>query len=152
YDALLAVATTDRAYAFLVPSAIKSINASQVDDLRRGKIEPALHDGDWSGAAVAAANGLNRSPHSSARVILGALAVIAVAVAVLLVVMRYRRRRRRAAALAAARRVDPTDANALAAVPLDTLDDLSRSIVVEVDNAVRTSFNELTLAVDEFGE
>src|SRR5271168_3948412 len=30
YDALLAVATTDRAYAFLVPSAVKSVSASQV--------------------------------------------------------------------------------------------------------------------------
>jgi TPM domain len=153
YDALLAVATAGRAYAFLVPSAIKSVNASQVDDLRRGKIEPALHDGDWSGAAIAAANGLDTSPHSSARVVFPvALGVIAVAVAVLLVVMRYRRRRRRAAALAAARHVDPTDASALGAVPLEALDDLSREIVVEVDNAVRTSSNELTLAIDEFGE
>ena len=79
--------------------------------LRRSKIEPALRDGDWSGAAVAAANGLNTSPASSGRVIL--LAALGVhsssRVVVLLVVMRYRRRRRRAAALAAARRVDPTD-------------------------------------------
>ncbi len=37
-------------------------------------------------------------------------------------------------------------------MPLDTLDELSRSIVVEVDNAVRTSENELALAVEEFGE
>src|ERR1700739_1641954 len=59
YDALLAVSATGREYAFLVPSAIKSVNARQVDELRRNKIEPALHDGDWSGAAVAAANGLN---------------------------------------------------------------------------------------------
>ncbi|OBG22725.1 TPM domain-containing protein [Mycobacterium sp. 852002-51057_SCH5723018] len=153
YDALLAVATTGRAYAFLVPSAIKSINASQVDDLRRDKIEPALHDGDWSGAAIAAANGLDTTPHSSARVILlVGLGVVSVAMAALLVVMRYRRGRRRAAALAAARRVDPTDANGLAAVPLETLDDLSREVVVDVDNAVRTSSNELTLAIDEFGE
>ena len=153
YDALLAVSTTGRAYAFFVPSAIKSVNASQVDQLRRSKIEPALRDGDWSGAAVAAANGLNTSPSSSGRVILlAALSIIVVVVVVLLVVMRYRRRRRRAAALAAARRVDPTDPTALAAVPQEALDDLSRSMVVEVDNAVRTSSNELTLAIDEFGE
>jgi hypothetical protein len=153
YDALLAVSATGREYAFLVPSAIKSVNARQVDELRRNKIEPALHDGDWSGAAVAAANGLNASPHSPGPVILlVALGVIVVAVALLLVVIRYRRRRRRTAALAAARRVDPTDAAALAAVPLEALDDLSRSMVVEVDNAVRTSSNELTLAIDEFGE
>ncbi|BBX62333.1 UPF0603 protein [Mycobacterium saskatchewanense] len=152
YDALLAVATTARAYAFLVPSAVKSVNATQVDDLRRNKIEPALHNNDWSGAAVAAAKGLDPSAHSSAPlVLLAALGVIGVAVVLLLVVMRYRRRRRRAAELAAARRVDPTDATALAAVPLEALEDLSRSMVVEVDNAVRTSANELDLAVDEFG-
>jgi hypothetical protein len=37
-------------------------------------------------------------------------------------------------------------------VPIGALDDLSKSIVVEVDNAVRTSANELVLAVEEFGE
>ena len=153
YDALLAVATTGRAYAFLVPSTVKSINASQVDELRRNKIEPALHNGDWSGAAVAAANGLNTSPGSSGRVILlVALAVILIAGIILLLVTRYRGRRRRAAELAAARRVDPTDVNALAAVPLQALDDLSRSMVVDVDNALRTSSNELDLAIAEFGE
>lgn len=153
YDALLAVSTTGRAYAFLVPSAIKTVNASQVDDLRRNQIEPALRAGDWSGAAVAAANGLDSTPRSPGRVILlVALGVIVIAGVLLVLVMRYRTRRRRAAALAAARQVDPTDVNALAAVPLEALDDLSRSMVVEVDNALRTSSNELALAVDEFGE
>lgn len=153
YDALLAVATGSRAYAFLVPSTVKSVNARQVDDLRRNKIEPALHNGDWSGAAVAAANGLNTSPGSSGRVaLLVTLAIILVALAALLLVMRYRSRRRRAAELAAARRVDPTDSQALAAVPLQALDDLSRGLVVDVDNAVRTSSNELDLAIAEFGE
>ncbi|OBF11229.1 TPM domain-containing protein [Mycobacterium sp. 852002-10029_SCH5224772] len=153
YDALLAVATTSRAYAFLVPSTIKSVNASQVDDLRRNKIEPALHSGDWSGAAVAAANGLDASPGSSGRVILLAtLAGILIALAGLLLVMRYRGRRRRAEALAAARRIDPTDVDALAALPLQALDDLSRALVVEVDNALRTSANELDLAVGEFSD
>ncbi|OBJ03846.1 hypothetical protein A5624_02870 [Mycobacterium sp. 1482292.6] len=152
YDALLAVGTHSREYAFLVPSTVKGVTANQVDKLRRNKIEPALHDGDWSGAAVAAANGLDTSPDSSGRVaLLAVLAGILVALAVLLLVMRYRGRRRRAAALAAARRVDPTDADALAAVPPQALDDLSRELVVDVDNALRTSANELDLAVTEFG-
>lgn len=153
YDALLAVGTSSHEYAFLVPSTIKSVNANQVDKLRRNKIEPALHNGDWSGAAVAAANGLDTSPDSSGRVaLLVILAGILVALAILLLVMRHRGRRRRAAALAAARRVDPTDADALAAVPPQALDDLSRELVVDVDNALRTSANELDLAVTEFGE
>jgi predicted nucleic acid-binding Zn-ribbon protein len=85
-------------------------------------------------------------------VLLIVLGVIVLVVVVLLIVMRYRNRRRRAAALAAARRVDPTDENALADVPLEALDDLSRLMVVGVDNAVRTSSNELALAIDEFGQ
>lgn len=152
YDALLAVATTGRAYAFLVPSGVKGVTQTQVDELRRNEIEPALREGDWRGAAVSAANGLNATPNSSSRFwLLASLGVIIVAVVALILVMRYRRRRRRAADLAAARQVDPTNPTALAAVPLATLDDLSRSMVVRVDNAVRTSSNELALAIDEFG-
>jgi len=147
------VGTSSRSYAFLVPPSVNSVNASQVDELRRSKIEPALRNGDWRGAAVAAADGLNRTPSSSGPVVLlVALGVVVTAMVVLVLVMRYRRRRRRAAELAAARRVDPTDVNALAAVPLEALDDLSRSMVVDVDNALRTSSNELALAIDEFGE
>lgn len=67
YDALLAVATTGRAYAFLVPSGVKGVTQAQVDELRRNEIEPALREGDWRGAAVSAANGLNARPNSSNR-------------------------------------------------------------------------------------
>jgi hypothetical protein len=153
YDSLLAVSSTGRAYAFLVPSTVRSVSQSQVDDLRRTQIEPALRAGNWSGAAVAAANGLNRPPDYSGRILLlVVLGVLVIAVVLFWVLMRYRARRRRAAALAAARRVDPTDEDALAAVPLQALGDLSRAMVVEVDNALRTSANELALAIDEFGK
>jgi predicted nucleic acid-binding Zn-ribbon protein len=151
-DAVLAVSSTGRAYAFLVPTTVRSIKPSEVDDLRRTQIEPALRNGDWSGAAVAAANGLNRPPDYTGRIVLlVVLAATVVAVVVLLIVMRRRARRRRAIALAAARRVNPTDPNALAEVSPQALDDLSRSMVVDVDNALRTSANELALAIDEFG-
>lgn len=156
FDALLAVATVDRAYAFLVPSRVPSITTAQVNDLRRNQIEPALHRMDWSGAAVAAANGLNREQGESSAgswvPMLIALGVIVIGVLGLFLVMRYRRRRRRAAELAAARRIDATDPDALAALSLGALDDLSRMKVVEVDNAVRTSANELALTIEEFGD
>ncbi len=153
FGAVLAVATVDHAYAFLVPRRVKTIDAGQVDDLRRNQIEPALHRGDWSGAAVAAANGLNRGPQStsSAPLLIG-LGLILCAVLALYVITRWRRRRRRAAELAAAKRVDATDPDALASLSLGALDDLSRWKVVDVDNAVRTSANELALTVEEFGE
>jgi uncharacterized membrane protein YgcG len=154
-DAILAVATGDRAYAFLVPAAATGGSSSRVDDLRRDQIEPALRRDDWSGAAIAAANGLNTSrapgglPITS---LLIALAVVAVAIALLMLWSRRRRRKRRQSELAAARRADPSDPTALAGLSLDALDDLSKSMVVDVDNAVRTSENELALAVEEFGE
>ena len=153
FDAVLAVATVDHSYAFLVPNRVQTISAGQVDDLRRNQIEPALRRGDWSGAAVAAANGLNRvrEPTNSAPLLIG-LGVIVIAVLILYVAMRYRHRRRRAAELAAAKRVDATDPDALAALSLGALDDLSRWKVVDVDNAVRTSANELALTIEEFGE
>jgi hypothetical protein len=156
FDALLAVATVDHSYAFLVPARVPSISTAQVDDLRRNQIEPALHRMDWSGAAVAAANGLARQHGTGAAEsmvpLLIALGLIVIGLLILFLIVRYRRRRRRAAELAAARRVDPTDPEALAALSLRALDDLSRSKVVEVDNAVRTSANELALAIDEFGK
>lgn len=154
YDALLAVATVDRSYAFLVPDSATELSSSRVDSVRRNDIEPALRQSDWAGAAIAAADGLAASSSSGSLSWVGllvALGVIALAVVVLMIWRRRRRSKRRDAEFAAARRVDPTDPQALASVSLDALDDLSRAMVVEVDNAVRTSDHELELAVEEFG-
>ncbi len=155
-DALLAIATDERAYAFLVPSAI--MGSSQTSALQRNDIEPKLRERDWAGAAVAAANGLNTT--TSAPVggggvswigMLIALAVVGLAIVVFVLLMRRRQRKRREAEFEAAKRVDPSDPSALARVPLEVLDDLSKAIVVDVDNAVRTSESELALAIEEFG-
>jgi hypothetical protein len=55
-DAILAVATKQRKYAFLVAPAAADRQA--VDDMRVNTIEPKLRDGDFAGAAIAAAAGL----------------------------------------------------------------------------------------------
>jgi uncharacterized membrane protein YgcG len=55
-DAILAVATKQRKYAFLVAPAAG--NRQAVDDMRINTIEPKLRDDDFAGAAVAAATGL----------------------------------------------------------------------------------------------
>ncbi len=153
-DALLAVATAERAYAFQVPPSIMS--QSRASALQRDAIEPALRRDDWAGAAVAASDGMTGSSTGSGSgvswvALLIMAALLAVAVFVLWLWTRRRRRKRKEAEFAAARRVDPSDPNALASVPIDALDDLSKSIVVDVDNAVRTSESELALAVEEFG-
>jgi hypothetical protein len=152
-DALLAVAVGDRAYYFQPPAGMSDSDAAS---LRRNKIEPELHDNNWAGAAVAAATGLNASATAAGSgmtwiALLIALAVLAVLVLVGWLWLRHRKRQRREAEFAAAKQVDPTDPNALAAVSLDALDDLSKVIVVDVDNAVRTSESELALAIEEFG-
>ncbi|MGB7509015.1 MAG: TPM domain-containing protein, partial [Mycobacterium sp.] len=154
-DALLAVATVDRSYAFQVPLAIMSDSRTQA--LQRDVIEPALRDDDLAGAAVAAADGLGTEASGSGSGVSWVafaivMAIMAVAVFVLWLWSRRRRRKRREAEFAAAQRVDPSDPNALAQVPIDALDELSKKIVVEVDNEVRTSESELALAVEEFGE
>jgi serine/threonine-protein kinase len=60
-DGLLAVATANRNFAFRVPRAMTNgTNGTRVDAeaIRRNQIAPAVRDGEWARAAVAAANGL----------------------------------------------------------------------------------------------
>jgi uncharacterized membrane protein YgcG len=106
HDALLAVATNTKSYAFTVPPKVQGLTADELNSLRGRQIEPAVGAKDWSGAAVAAADGLNKSASSSKRIwLLIAIGVIVVVVVVLVVLVLYRARRRRRAA----RRVDPSD-------------------------------------------
>jgi hypothetical protein len=165
-DALLAVSIGQRSYAFLVPPQAAGGSSTAVDNLRRDRIEPALRDDDWAGAAIAAATGLagvgdrprggGSGGSSGGGVSLVPVLVLAggglVLIGGLSLWGRRSRRKRHLAAVEAAKQIDPTDPEALASVPINALDELSRSLVVDVDNAVRTSANELTLAVEEFGE
>lgn len=164
-DAILAVATKDRSYAFLVSPAAAGGSSTKVDNIRRDRIEPALRNNDWSGAAVAAANGLgnlkvtgptpteSRDGGGSMLVPIATLAGVGLlGFGGMTLVSRRRRRKQHEAAVTAAKNIDPTDPAALADVPIGALDELSKSMVVEVDNAVRTSANELVLAQEEFGE
>ncbi|WP_407686409.1 TPM domain-containing protein [Mycobacterium sp. HUMS_1102779] len=97
HDALLAVATNTKLYAFSAPS----LTSAESNSLQANKIGPAVAAKDWSGAALAAADGLGPSaspPHRSwlttAIVVIAVVVIIAVAVVIL---VPYRRRRRRGA-------------------------------------------------------
>ena len=57
-DALLAIATKQRKYVFLVAPAASNGSEQAANDLRRNDIEPRLRNSDFAGAAVAAATGL----------------------------------------------------------------------------------------------
>ena len=108
-DALLAVATNTKLYTFTVPPTVQGLTPDELNSLRSRQIEPAVGARDWSGAAVAAADGLDKSTSSassSKRIWLligvGVIVVVVVAVVVLLL-LRARHRKR------AARRVSPSD-------------------------------------------
>jgi serine/threonine protein kinase, bacterial len=58
-DALLAVNTTLRNYAFQVPPAIVGETGINLLEVRRKAIEPAVLASDWSGAALAAVKGFD---------------------------------------------------------------------------------------------
>lgn len=93
-DALLAVATNTKLYVFSAPG----VAADQLSSLQTKQIEPAVSAKNWSGAAVAAAEGLNTTTKSSKRVwLLIAIGVAAVVLVVLLFLLLRSRRRRRAA-------------------------------------------------------
>ncbi|MCX4097573.1 TPM domain-containing protein [Nocardia sp. alder85J] len=155
-DVLLSVAVGDHSYAF-TGRLPQSVRESELDALLRDRVEPRLRDGQWAEAAVATADGLSAAMAGPATHRVGAAPVLIVAaVAVLGVggVLLFARRRRTArerAVRAAARAVDPTDTTALAALRPDLLDDRSREILVDTDDALRTSAEELRLAADEFG-
>ena len=161
-DVLLAVATGDRAYGtsyaqdFRLPESTTS--AIETDD-----VEPRLAAGDWSGAAVAMADGLRTGGGAggggSGGVGVGALLVGGAAVVGGGAYLLSRRRRRRAGAEPA-----PADAEAAptgtAPAPRDEFTDLttedlayrSSTALIEVDDAVRTSEQELSAARGHFGD
>jgi uncharacterized membrane protein YgcG len=101
-DVLLAVGTNTKAYAFVVPPKLDVLTAAEVNSLQANKIEPAIGAKDWSGAAVAAADGLNKAdgstkPATSSQrnwlpIAIGVVVVVVVVVVLLL--LRARRRRR----------------------------------------------------------
>ncbi|MFC8043609.1 TPM domain-containing protein [Nocardia sp. NPDC057353] len=152
-DLLLAVATEDRAYWFdgELPSGLTE---GELDGILAGQVEPELRAGRWAGAGVAAADGIDaalRGGGVSALGVVLVVAVIAAAAAGLVVWSRVRRNRRRTAELAAARNLDPDNVAAIGALSLETLHTRSREVLVELDDAIRTSAEELEIAAGEFG-
>ncbi|MFI6820573.1 TPM domain-containing protein [Micromonospora sp. NPDC050187] len=161
-DALLAVATRDRSYAYSVPQNFPLTDA-QLAEVARVAIEPALSENDWAGAVVGAADGfraaLSGQPVPRPRItpgppdtrstgeVVSSIAWVALpillALAVIGGIVGWRRSRRRRAERAA--REQERARTEEVSVRANTL-------LVELDNELRASENELTLAVGEYGE
>ncbi|MFC8383516.1 TPM domain-containing protein [Nocardia sp. NPDC057272] len=154
HDLLLAVAVDDRGY-WLDGTLPEGVSDAELDSLLAGSVEPDLRDQKWAQAAIDTAEGIGSAMRGGGApwgvLILIGLAVIVVAGGLMLF-SRKRRGDRDRAELTTAREVDPTDSAALARLSLPTLHALSRERLVEIDDAVRTSAEELTLATSEFGD
>lgn len=107
HDALLAVATNTKLYAFSVPPQVQGLTPAELNSLRSNQIEPVLGAKNWGGVAVAAADGLDKSasspqPAGSSKSswLPIAIGVIVVMVVLLLLLLLFRARRRRRASTA----------------------------------------------------
>ncbi|MFD9675202.1 TPM domain-containing protein, partial [Streptomyces sp. NPDC059981] len=178
-DVLLAVATGARQYAYSA-DVDSGFTEEQLATVARTAIEPALRENDWAGAAIGAANGygavLGGLPVPVPTITPGesdpggggsggsgagdfVLPVVAVGAAGALGAYAYTRRKRGRGAGGGGgggrgtttahpgwdgRRAEPT--------PLPELDARAKALLVETDDAVRTSTEELGFASAQFGD
>ncbi|KQM84051.1 TPM domain-containing protein [Agromyces sp. Leaf222] len=146
-DYLLAVAVDGRAY-YLSAAADAQVSADEIQRISLEVIEPELVDEDWAGAAIAAAEALGTSGSES-----GSgwgwvwfLVIAAGVVAVIAFVLARRSKRSRATDAAAGGRP------AAPVVPLDDLRRTAGSALVQADDAVKTSEEELGFATASYGD
>ncbi|MFG2649081.1 TPM domain-containing protein [Streptomyces sp. NPDC048436] len=182
-DALLAVATHDRQYAYSV-DVDSRLTKAQLQDVATTAIKPALRRNDWAGAAIGAANGyravLAGDPVPTPALTTGdpdpggsggdsgdetaagdlVLPVVVLGGAGALAAVAYSRRKRRTNT-----RTTPGGGGgggggggwgkgAAGGQPasLPELDKRSKQLLVETDDAIRTSAEELGFATAQFGE
>lgn len=158
-DALLAVATRDRSYAYSFDPGFPLTDA-QLAQVASIAIEPPLAQNDWAGAVVGAADGyravLAGQPVPAPRIspglpdtgaagrgaLVGWLVAAGLVGAAAVGGWIWQRRRRRAATRAARAGETPTEELAARA----------NTLLVELDNELRGSEQELTLARGQYGE
>ncbi|MDN3242380.1 TPM domain-containing protein [Glycomyces tritici] len=144
-DILLAIATGDRRYSWSVESGFP-LSDEQLNEVAAAAIEPELADDDWAGAAIAAADGYREQADGGSSGGSGAgwlvfLLVLAVIALVVFLIWRRRRGKRGSPAGKQAQRMSTQD-----------LDREASRLLVEGDDAVRTSDQDLGFAVAEFGQ
>lgn len=145
-DYLLAVAVDGRAY-YLSADSDASLSDEELDRISLQVIEPELRDGDWAGAAIAAADAIAGGSGSGGGGGSGwgwVLFLVGAAVVVAIIAIVLARRKRRA-----------PSGGGPAAPPQPSIDELRRqagSALVQADDAVKTSEDELGFAVASYGD
>ncbi|WP_141715961.1 TPM domain-containing protein, partial [Streptomyces sp. OspMP-M43] len=176
-DVLLSVATHDRQYAYSVDVDSRLTDA-RLREVAGTAIEPALRENDWAGAAIGAADGYasalagrpvtapaitpgpadpgtGGSDSTGARDVILPVAVV-VGVGAVGAYAYARRRRRTTTRTTPAATGWGRGAGAGGApeppTPLPELDGQAKQVLVDTDDAVRTSEEELGFATAQFGE
>jgi hypothetical protein len=142
-DALLAIATDDRVYRVSV-AADFPLSDGDLAQIEENALVPQLRDDNWADAAVAFADGLRGEGNDSGSLPLWPIVLIIVAAvggAVIYLLVRLARRRGRGAGSVPAGQ--PSQAE---------LDQRAGTLLVQIDDSLRTSEQELGFAVAQFGD
>lgn len=151
---LLAVATEGRQY-YLSGASDGPVTFDQLATIEQQRVQPALHAEDWVGAVDAAADGLTDAAGGGSGAVDGGsgggaswltwfLVIAVVVVGIVLIVIFVRRRRKTG-----------TVAQGGTGAPLPSIEDLERraaSLLIETDDAIKTSAQELGFAKAQFGD
>jgi len=142
-DALLAVATDDRQYQLSVTDDFP-LSDSDLTEIVDNTLIPQLREDNWADAAIDFAGGLRGEGNDSGSLPLWPIVLLIVAAvggAVVYLLVR------------AARRREAGEKNLPSGEPTQQqLDQRAGSLLVEVDDSLRTSEQELGFAVAQFGE
>ncbi|CAN5436591.1 TPM domain-containing protein [soil metagenome] len=155
-DVLFAVAVEDRAYGVSIDQDFP-FSDEDLADLLATDVEPFLSDNDWAGAAVALAEGLGSGTGGGVPIalLLGGAAVAGGGYVL------YRRRKRargeadesNGAARAVSSSAGPDEpADPHAGLSTEQLTFQASSALIDLDDAVQTSAQELTFARGQFGD
>ncbi|RKT33597.1 putative membrane protein YgcG [Microbacterium sp. AG1240] len=156
---LLAVAVDARQF-YLSGDSSGPISFEQLGAIEQERLIPALGNDDWAGSVDAAAEGLEEADQAGSGgtmvpnpllpsisdviwTVLLVLAVLAVGVVILVIVLRSRRKK-----TTTAPGVEPGPPP----VPTDELRRQAASALIDTDDAIRTSEQELGFAAAQFGE
>ena len=148
---LLAVATQGRAY-YLSGDPGGPVSDEQLATIEQQQIQPALAQDDWLGAVDAAADGLTDAVGGSGDAATGSggsgwltwlLVIVVVGIGIVLLVMFLRRRKKGAVTAGPAGPPQPS---------VEELERRASSLLVETDDAIKTSTQELGFAKAQFGD
>ncbi|MBT2498322.1 TPM domain-containing protein, partial [Agromyces sp. ISL-38] len=146
-DYLLAVAIEGSAY-YLSAASDASLSAEETDRISLEVVEPELREDDWAGAAIAAAEALRDGAGGSGGAggggwgFLWFIVIAAVVVVVIAIVLSRRKKRQ-------------SSQEGVERAPQLSVEELRRqagTALVQADDAVKTSEEELGFAVASYGE